>query len=406
MTMTTSHAPWRYILLLGACTALPPLSIDMALPAISQVGGALNSSSAAAAQTISLFILGFVLGPLLFGPMSDRVGRRPILLAGLALFTLAGLACALAPNMPVLLISRLVQGAAAGAAAAMPIAIVRDAFAGNLGRSLQSTLVAINNVAPLLAPLLGAGILMVGSWRAIYGALALAGILFLLSARFSLAESLPSERRQHQALIPTYRQVLRSRRFVISALILALNFAGMFAYITASPLVFMEGLGMSSKGFAILFAVTALGTLAGSWLNGLLIHRGWTEARIIGASLLASLGCSLGLMLVATFASAPLLALASLVVLSNICTGLVMPNTTHASLQELAHTAGAGAALLRAIQMTGGALASLLVGHFYDGHSAHAMAAVMLGCSVLAMLCYLAGLRALAPVTSVAAAPH
>lgn len=128
--MKSIHAPWRYILLLGACTALPPLSIDMALPAINQVGQALQSTSSSAAQTISLFILGFVLGPLLFGPLSDRIGRLPILFGGLAVFTIAGLICAFSPTMPMLLISRLIQGAAAGAAAAMPIAIVRDAFAG------------------------------------------------------------------------------------------------------------------------------------------------------------------------------------------------------------------------------------------------------------------------------------
>ena len=394
--MTASHAPWRHILLLGTCTALPPLSTDMALPAISQVGSALHSDAATAAQTISLFILGFVLGPLLFGPLSDRVGRRPILLAALAAFALAGVACALAPSMPMLLISRLVQGAAAGAAAAMPIAIVRDAFSGQQGRSLQSTLVAINNVGPLIAPLLGAGLLMIGNWQLIYGALAVAGVLLLVSTHVSLKESLPVAARQRQALLPTYAQVLRNRRFLICALILALNFAGMFAYITASPLVFMDALGMSSKAFAVLFALTALGTLGGSWLNSRLIAAGWSEVRIIGSSLVVSLLCSAGLAVLAAVATAPLAGLAALVVLSNVCTGLVMPNTTHASLEDLAQTAGAGAALLRALQMAGGGVASLLVSHFYDGHSAHAMAAVMLVCAVLALVCFGVGFRELA----------
>ncbi|MGC1332302.1 MFS transporter, partial [Pseudomonas sp.] len=212
--MKTPHAPWRHTLLLGACTALPPLSTDMALPAINQIGTALHSDSATSAQTITLFILGFVLGPLLFGPLSDRIGRLPILFAGLALFTLAGVACALTPDMTVLLVSRLLQGAAAGAAAAMPVAIVRDAFTGVEGRSLQSTLVAINNVAPLLAPLLGAGILAIGDWRAIYAVLALAGVLMLVSAKLALKESHPPVARRRQALIATYAQVLRSRRFV------------------------------------------------------------------------------------------------------------------------------------------------------------------------------------------------
>lgn len=192
----------------------------------------------------------------------------------------------------------------------------------------------------------------------------------------------------------------------MSALILALNFAGMFAYITASPLVFMEGLGMSSQGFASLFAITALGTLIGSWLNSRLVHAGWSEVKVIGLSLMVSLSCSIGLVLFSSFVEAPLMGLASLVVLSNICTGLVMPNATHASLEDLGHIAGSGAALLRAIQMAGGALSSFLVGYFYDGHSAHAMTGMMLSCAMLALLCFAVGFRSLAHTNISVSKPH
>jgi len=391
--MTTARTTSSNLLLLGAATALPPLSIDMALPAISSVGAVLGSTSALAAQTIGLFILGFVLGPLLFGPLSDRIGRRPVMLGGLAVFTLAGIACAVAQSIEMLLIARVIQGAAAGAAAVMPVAIVRDAYTGREGRAMQNALVAINNVAPLVAPLIGATILLIGNWRDIYAALALAGLI-LIWAGLRLKESHPSSARSNHPLLPAYTKVLRNKRFAIAAPILALNFAGMFAYITASPLVFMEGMAMSSQGFAVLFAVTALGTLIGSWVNTRLIKAGWSESKVIGASLSISLLCSAGLLL-ASVGSANVIVFAALVVVSNVCTGLVMPNATHVALDELGQIAGSGAALLRALQMAGGAAASFLVGHFYDGHSANAMAGVMAGSALLGLVIFVLGYRRL-----------
>ncbi|MEE4074856.1 multidrug effflux MFS transporter [Pseudomonas viridiflava] len=396
--MSVSRPLWLYILLLGAVTALPPLSIDMGLPAIADISRALGVSLASASQTLSVFIFGFVLGPLLFGPLSDRVGRRPILLTGLVVFTMAGIACTFAQDITLLLSARFLQGCAAGAAATLPIAIVRDRFEGVQARKLQSHLALVNNLAPLIAPLLGSAILVVGNWRWIYAALTVCGVILWLRTQTSFDETATRKSSNAAAsLLTSYLSVLKSRRFLVSTLIMAFNFAGMFAYIATSPLVFMNNLGMTSAGFAALFALTAMGTIAGSWVNGKLIHAGVAEHRVLGGALLASLLISLGLVVESQLAIYPLYILTALVVLSNMCTGIVMPNATHSALEDLSATAGAGAALLRATQMLGGACASLLASAFYDGQTSHAMAGVMLACAVLGALTFVIGYRSVMP---------
>ncbi|WP_369991865.1 multidrug effflux MFS transporter [Pseudomonas xanthosomatis] len=396
--MTVTRPGWLYILLLGSVTALPPLSIDMGLPAIAQISQALGVSLGSASQTLSIFILGFVLGPLVFGPLSDRIGRRPIMLGGLIVFTVAGIACTFAHDIGFLLGARFLQGCAAGAAATLPIAIVRDRFEGQEARKLQSYLALVNNLAPLLAPLIGSLILMFGDWRWVYAALAICGVWLILGAQGGFKETLTSARpAASKSLLASYLEIVKNRRFVFSTLIMAFNFAGMFAYIAASPLVFMNNLGLSSGGFAVLFALTAMGTIIGSWLNTRLTHKGISEVSILGWALASSLVIAILMTIESKVEFHTLYVLTSLVVLSNICTGLVMPNATHSALEELATTAGSGAALLRATQMLGGAGASLLASMFYDGKSSFAMTSVMLVCAALAGLCFLIGHRSLAP---------
>jgi len=314
------------------------------------------------------------------------------------LFTIAGIACTFAQDITLLLSARFLQGCAAGAAATLPIAIVRDRFEGIQARKLQSHLALVNNLAPLIAPLLGSAILVVGSWCWIYAALAICGVMLWLHAQTSFVET-ASRKDCHAAssLLTSYLSALKSKRFLVSTLIMAFNFAGMFAYIAASPLVFMNNLGMTSAGFAVLFALTAMGTFAGSWINGKLIHAGFAEHRVLGCALLASLLISLGLVIESQLAVYPLYILTALIVLSNVCTGIVMPNATHSALEDLSTTAGAGAALLRATQMLGGACAGLLAAAFYDGQTSHAMAGVMLACAALGALTFLIGHRSVMP---------
>ncbi len=395
------RASAAYVVLLGTLAALPPLGIDMGLPALPGLQAGLAVSPARATETLSVFLLGFAIGPVLLGPLSDRYGRKPLLLFGLGVFTATAVGCALASSIQTLLAFRLAQGVGAGAAAALPAAIVRDAFAGDLGRTRQSQVTLVNAVAPLAAPLIGAAVLRVGDWRTVYGVLTAVGGLLLAASLLGYEETAPPRDTKSAgvltALTRGYRAILADRQYVVGTLILALSFGGMFAYIASSSLVFIGLYGVSAAVYSLLFAVTAAGTVGGAALNGALVGRGLAGPMLLRAGLGLSAAAALGLSLIAGTALATLPAVAALLVVSNFSAGVVMPNATHEALLHQGHVAGSAAALQRAGQMLVGAAAGACCGWWYDGRSAAAMAYVMLGCAVLALVAFQVGTRVAAP---------
>ncbi|MBW4542233.1 MAG: MFS transporter [Myxacorys chilensis ATA2-1-KO14] len=164
-----------FTLLLGALAALPPLAIDMGLPALAALGTSFNASPAATGLTLSLFMAGFAIAQLVFGPFSDRYGRRPILLMGCGVFTLANVMCTIAPSIDALITWRFIAGAGAGAAAVLEMAIVRDLFEGSAARAQFSYINLVTSIAPMIAPIIGARVLVVTGWRSVYGVLAVGG---------------------------------------------------------------------------------------------------------------------------------------------------------------------------------------------------------------------------------------
>ena len=199
-----------FTLLLGAQSTLPPLSIDVSLPALPALGAALGTSAGAAQWTLSGFLLGFAFGQLLLGPASDRLGRRPVLIAGLVVYALAGAAAAAAPAIGTLILLRLLQGFGACAGVVISRAVVRDVFEGAEAVSRQSFLGAAATLAMLLAPIIGAVLLSGLGWRATYGALAVAGVALLVAAAMLQPETLPASRRKTGRIWDGYAQVLRT----------------------------------------------------------------------------------------------------------------------------------------------------------------------------------------------------
>ncbi|WP_158257897.1 MFS transporter [Klebsiella quasipneumoniae] len=224
-------------------SALPPFGIDVGLPAIPSLMSDLHVTMTQATQTLTLFLVGFALGPVLFGPLSDHYGRKPVLLFGVAIFSFAAVGCSFARDIELLLCLRVIQGIGAGAAAALPAAIVRDVFRGTMAVNRQSYVAMVNAVTPLVAPLIGAAIISSGSWRLIYKVQTIGGIILFLTVLLGYKETAPFHSRRGTALRATaraYMVILSNRSYILSTGLFAATFGVMFAYISSSSVVFMK----------------------------------------------------------------------------------------------------------------------------------------------------------------------
>lgn len=389
-------ASTAFVLFLGALAALPPLSIDMGLPGLGDIQATLGATASEAAMTLTLFLLGFAVAPLVLGPLADRYGRRPILLVGLTIFTIAGFGCAFAPTTAALLGFRVLQGIGAGASAMLPMVIVRDLFSGARARTRMSYVTLVLGIGPIVAPALGAGILALSGWRAIYGALGVCGLVILICAWWGFAESAPTGQRnslQPRAILASYRKVIGHRIFLGFALVNGLSFATMFAYISGSPLVLMGNLGVSTGAYSLIFAITAGALVAGSSLNGWAASRDKHPKLMFRTALALLLGAPFVLLALSLAGIQSVATIAPLVALATFSLGIIMPNSTHGALQPLGRIAGVAAAVLRAIQMVCGAAASGLVAVLYDGKSALAMTGTMALCAALSCLVFMVMLK-------------
>lgn len=370
-----------FTLLLGALAALPPLAIDMGLPALKTLGISFNAPPAATGLTLSLFMAGFAIAQLVFGPVSDRYGRRPVLFIGCGVFALANVMCTIAPSINALILWRLISGAGAGVAAVLEMAIVRDLFEGAAARTQFSYINLAMSIAPMIAPIMGGLILTIADWRSIYEVLAVSGLVLVGAIAIGFEESIAHRDQSAIAprrLIRNYLRVLSNRICVGYALVNALSFGCMFAYVAGSPLILIQVLGISTTLYGWFFAATAFAIMAGSFLNGRLSVRGVPPSRLLKAGLRLAVVSAIALVLVSISNYVRVITLLPLLVLNTFCFGLIAPNAKHGALQPLPEVAGVAAAVLGFTQMAiGGTLASALVAFFYDGRTATAMTSVM-----------------------------
>lgn len=379
-----------FILMLGALSLVTPFSVDMNLPALPMLARDLGVSAIDAAHTIGIFMLGYGTGPLIFGPLSDHFGRRGMLLVSLAAYVAVSAGAAFAGNFGWLIMLRLLQGLAAGAVVTQPSAIIRDSFEGKDGAKKQSLIAIVVILGPLLAPVIGAGIMAFGTWRTIYAVLAAFAVLLAILTFFFLPETLRHHHRTPKLgnLIHRYGAVLKDRAFFPAMTLLALNFGAMFAYISSSPVIFIQERGADSRLFSLFFAMTASGLMAGSWLNTLLIHRNIPSVVVLRWATNIACLAALCFFVLAETGHATIPCIIGAVVVFNLCGGVIFPAATHKGLENLANAAGTGSALMRSVTVLMGGLSSIVVAALGRHDAAWGAALVMLifaGANVILM---------------------
>ncbi|MDG9720179.1 multidrug effflux MFS transporter [Streptomyces sp. DH24] len=376
--------------MLGALSAVPPLSMDMYLPALPDVAHTFGSSASSGQLTLTACLAGMALGQLVVGPMSDRWGRRRPLLAGMLIYVVASVSCAVAPSVELLIGFRLLQGLAGAAGVVIARAVVRDLYDGVEMARFFSTLLLVSSLAPVIAPLLGGQVLRFTAWRGVFLVLAAVGVALTAMVWRRLPETLPLERRRGGGVLGalfTMRGLAADRVFSGYVVVHGFTFGVLFSYIAASPFVIQELYGASPQAFSLVYGLNSLGMMVVGRVNGkLLVGRVRLDKVLaFGLSLIAAAGVVMMLVTSGAFGDTGIVPVACCLFVVTSALGMVLPNTNALAMMRTPHAAGSASALVGTATYTMGALGTLLVGLGGKG-SAAPLAAVQLGSAVAAIV--------------------
>lgn len=370
--------------LIIALVATGPLSTDMYLPALPEIRDAFNVDTSAVQMTLSIFLVGLAFAQLILGPLSDRFGRRPVLIGGMALYFVASIACIYAPNIETLLVARLVQAIGVCAGGVVGRAIVRDIYGRNDAAQMLSHISTAIAVAPLVAPLVGGHLAVSFGWPSIFFAMAAIGAFLVVSTGVLMPETNAAPKAD--ALNPVrfminYRTLLRDRSYRAFLFTTAFCFSGLFAFISGSSFVLIDTLGMAPDHFGFAFGFVVVGFMVGSHLGGRWVKR-------LGIDLLVSLGGRLAM--AAGFLALGLNTLGPVSIFTVIIpmalflvsVGFILPSAMAGAIAPYATMAGAASALVGFVQMLMAAGAGALVGILHDGTPVAMMVTVAI-CGVM-----------------------
>ncbi|WP_373100231.1 MULTISPECIES: multidrug effflux MFS transporter [Pasteurellaceae] len=362
------------LMILGALMAFTSLSTDIYLPAMPQMALDLGGR---AELTVTGFLLGFAFAQLVWGPISDRIGRKIPLYIGMVLFVIGSIGCAMSETIEQMVFWRIFQAFGACTAPMLARAIVRDMFDKTRAVQLMSTLMIIMAIAPIGGPLLGGQLLKIGSWHTIFYLLAAIGVLMFCSLWW-LPETRPQEKRANGAfglVFRNYRQLLRDRNFMRYTLCLTFYYVGQYAFIVGSPKVYIDFFHVDPQHFGWLFGLNIAGVMLVSFANRLLVKRFSMDQLLRFATLFISLIGGL----LAFFAYTRIGGIVSIIISVFgyfVVVGIIGSCAAVSALDGIPEMAGSGSALMGSLQYGSGIISSLLLAVFSDG-SAWTMAWIM-----------------------------
>jgi DHA1 family bicyclomycin/chloramphenicol resistance-like MFS transporter len=372
--------------LLAALTAVAPLSTDMYLPSLPSMTAAFHTDVARVQLTLSVYLVGFALAHLFYGPLADRFGRRPALLFGCALYVVASFACVFAWNIEALIVARFVQAIGACSGPVLGRTVVRDIHSREQAARMLSYVTMTMGLAPAIAPVVGGYLQIAFGWQATFVCLSLLGTGIVLAIWFLLAETLAMPdliALEPRRMARNFADLLRSRSYVGYTLTCCFCFAGLFAFISGSSFVLIDLLALSASQYGYLFGLTAIGYVTGALVGGRTTLRFGIDRMLhVATPLAAGAGLAMAVLAWAGVQSAAAIVAPMMVYL--FAMGIVLPQAVAGALSPFPHIAGVASGLLGFLQMSIASLAGLAVGQLYDGTS-RPMATViaLMGCASL-----------------------
>jgi len=394
----------RMAIVLGLLSVIGPVAIDMYLPALPEIGGQLGVTDASVQLSLMSFMAAFAVGQLIYGPISDMIGRKPPLYIGTLVFIAGSIGCAVAPSVEWLIVSRFIQGIGGCAAMSLPRAIVRDEYTGAEAAQLFSLIMLVFSISPILAPLAGSVVIAFGDWRLLFWVMGTVGVFGLILSVVALKETRPKHLRTESTIgsaIRGYGMLLKDWNFLGLTFIGAFGMSSFMAFIGNSSFVFIEHYGLTPTEYSLAFSVNAISFFAVSQSTGILVKRFGLQ-RVVRT---AVTGFALSMVLLAGIFVAgidSMWVLSGLMFIAFGFLGLVLPTTGVLAMEEHGEFAGTASALMGTLQMVLGAVVMGIVGAFHDG-TALPMVVGFAICAILAFI--LTQLTIRTTVTPVVGAP-
>ena len=396
---------WRYAFLAGLLGLLPmllPLTVDGSLPLVSVLPVYFQTTTASVQYSLSAAVLGIALGQLVYGPLSDRFGRKPVLISGITLYIGTAIACSMAAGIEQLIGLRLLQGFFACSGVIVARAVIRDMFDREAAARLFALMMGIHGIMPTIAPFVSGWVTQEYGWRAMFWVMAGFGLFALLAVMFGLSESNKTRMRnavQPSVLFRNYSEILRNRAFRYNATCACFMYGALMAYFAGAPVGLIQYLGLNPLEFGIAMAVPMVFYMVAQ-IGVARIPHGAGMNRMIRVGVIMAATAGIGMLTFVTLGIINVYTLMGPVVLVLTSLAFITPGTTAGAMSPFAHMAGAASSLLGFIQFVAAATSAALIGVLNDG-TPYPMAATICVCTICALIAYLTLVRRLSRPVSV-----